>query len=145
LVQPLSAKRARGRGSRSGSTLAVALPLYLFAIAAGCGQQTSSEAEVPTARREIVETPAFERPNFTPTRDDVLPGASDVRASLAKQDYDAAVSSLLALRADSLEGEKYTEYMTLYGEVLDTLRRAAGHDRKAAAALAHFDTAVKTR
>ena len=77
--------------------------------------------------------------------EEVLPGASEVRALLTRADYAAAVEALLALRTGSTEGQKYTEYLALHAEVTETLKARARNDVKAAQPLARLSQATRSK
>ena len=113
----------------------------------GCGGSGDAEAD---ATAEGTEAPVEEAAEAAPAAPavpgrEVLPGASSVRDSLAKKDYATAVGGLFALRGAATQGEAHTEYLNLYGEVLDTLRAEAATDPKAAEALAKFNLATRGR
>ena len=123
--------------------LGLALPMALLI---GCGGSGDAEAD---AAAEAAEVPVEETAEAAPAAPaapgrEVLPGASSVRDALAKKDYDTAVGGLMALRG-AAQGEAHTEYLTLYGEVLDTLRVESTTDPKAAEALAKFNLATRGR
>jgi hypothetical protein len=120
--------------------VATGLALGVFAA---CGQKDAVDpappplaaphATVTTAPRSTQEASA-----------ETLPGANAVRDSLAKKDYQAAVDELLALRGIAT-GPKYTEYLTLYGEVLDSLRTESQSNRRAAEALTALQAVDRER
>ncbi|MGZ8938980.1 MAG: hypothetical protein ACXW32_07195, partial [Limisphaerales bacterium] len=76
---------------------------------------------------------------------EVLPGASSVRAALERKDYETAVGGLLALRGAATQGPMAEEYTALYDEVKFALLEAAPTDPKAAKALAMFRAATAGR
>jgi len=76
---------------------------------------------------------------------EVLPGASDVRAALAKKDYSGAVGGLVALKAFAATQEQIIEYNNVYGEVKSTLMEAAQTDAKANEALMTLRAATSGR
>ena len=106
---------------------------------AGCGKK---EAEDPAAAAATTEetaasaTPTASAPAApAPTGQEVLPGASSVRAAVARKDYDAAVGGLLALKGAAQRSLQSEEYATLYDEVKFALLDASATDQKAATAL----------
>lgn len=118
----------------------------LIGISAGCGKKDSSGADASApaeSTTEPVAAPAASVPPATSTAE-TLPGANAVREAMAKKDYQTAVGGLLALRG-AATGDRYTEYMSLYGEVIDTLRAESSTDRKAAEALAGLNAVSRGR
>ena len=128
---------------RPKSFASITIATSLLAFASACKDQTDTAPAPPSPQfesRRFIES----RP-LAPASDDILPGAGDVRSSLTSGDYNEAVDSLLALRSTSTEGRKYTEYLTLYSEVLETLRTRARSDPSAADALARFNTLAQQK
>jgi len=101
----------------------------------GCKKKDQA-AESPTAP----STPAAAE---TPPENG-LPGASDVRAALANQDYTSAVERLIALKPLAV-GDAYADYRALSGEVGLKLSEAAKTDPKAAEALATYRMSLTGR
>lgn len=109
----------------------------VLAIFTGCSKKEAVDATPAAAPAEgsaDATATAAPAPKPAAAAAEVLPGASAVRDSLAKKDYQNAVGGLLALRG-AATGDRYTEYLALYGEVIDTLRTESRSDRKAAEAL----------
>jgi hypothetical protein len=112
---------------------------------AGCGKKDSAGAETAPAEPAADAAAATAAaPKAAAPGAETLPGASAVRDSLAKKDYQNAVGGLLALRG-AATGDRYTEYLSLYGEVIDTLRAEASSNRKAAEALASLQAIDRGR
>ena len=129
----------------------MALAALLGFLLTACKDRDES-VDVPAAQvrefsRRTVEirdgSPVRERGEPLRASEDILPGASEVRSALERGEYSDAVDSLLALRGASTEGRKYTEYLTLYGEVADSLRGRARSDERAAEALKRFDALAR--
>jgi hypothetical protein len=120
----------------------------VLAIFAGCGKKEAADATPAATPTEApADATATAAPAPTPAAApgaETLPGANAVRDSLAKKDYQNAVGGLLALRGIAT-GDRYTEYLSLYGEVIDALRAEAGSNRKAAEALAALQAVDRGR
>jgi hypothetical protein len=124
--------------------VATGVALTLFA---GCGKKESAntDAAATPAEAPAADASATAAPAPKPAAGgETLPGANSVRDALAKKDYETAVGALLALRGMAT-GDRYTEYMALYGEVVDTLRSEAPSNRKAAEAYASLTAATRGR
>ena len=119
-----------------------------LAVVAGCGKKGTADATpAATPAEATADATATAAPAPTPAAApgaETLPGASAVRDSLAKKDYQNAVGGLLALRGIAT-GDRYTEHLSLYGEVIDALRAEAGSNRKAAEALAALQAVDRGR
>lgn len=124
----------------------------VFLLITGCGKkQEAIEAapeDQPTSAAAGATEPAATAPAATapaPAARETLPGENAVREALGKKDYETAVGGLLALRGAATGGELYQAYLTLYGEVIDTLRVESSQNRKAAEALAQLQLATRAR
>lgn len=129
------------RGKKLCKTTWLSLPV---AFMAACSDR-DEVVITPAAEIQTIEVPRSIPPPVIPrsrasalASDDILPGAGEVRASLTRGDYDAAVEALLALRSGSTEGRKYTEYLAIQSEVMDTLKVRARSEPKAAQSLARL-------
>jgi hypothetical protein len=91
------------------------------------GNEPGAPTAAPTAA-----TPAASAAE--PAAADVPPGAREVRAAMAKKDYEAAVGRLISMRA-TLKNEHIGEFGVLQGQTREELMVAAETDRKAAEAL----------
>ena len=132
--------------------LRLAATVLLAIIVAGCGKKDEETAVEPApaegaagAEAPAPEAPVAKAPTAPAPGNEVLPGASSVRASLERKDYEAAVGGLLALRGAATPGPQAAEYTTLYDEVKFALIDASQTDRKAAAALMTLRTATAGR
>jgi hypothetical protein len=131
----------------------LAATVLLAIVVAGCGKKNeetvvegapvegAATAEVPPTQAPAATAPAAS----AAPGNEVLPGASTVRASLERKDYEGAVGGLLALRGAATPGPQAAEYTTLYDEVKFALIDASLTDRKAAAALMTLRTATAGR
>jgi len=133
-------------------------PIARFAAAAllvititGCGKKSEdaaaegAPAEDPAAAAAPAgNAPAASEAAAAPGKE-VLPGASSVRASMQKKDYEAAVGGLLALKGTATQGAPAQEYTALYDEVKFALIDASTTDQKAAAALMTLRAATAGR
>ncbi len=131
----------------------LAATVLLAFVVAGCGKkgeetvveaapvEGAANAEVPAAAAPAAKAPTAP----VAPGNEVLPGASTVRASMERKDYDSAVGGLLALRGAVRPGPQAAEYTTLYDEVKFALMDASQTDRKAAAALMTLRTATAGR
>lgn len=103
--------------------------------------EVEATAAADPAAAAPAEAPA---PAPAPQGAEKLPGENTVREAMAKKDYETAVGGLLALRG-AATGDRHEAYLSLYGEVIDTLRVEASQDRKAATALAQLQMATRGR
>jgi hypothetical protein len=95
------------------------------------GDATPAEGSTATPAPSGTEQPAA----AAAPGQEVLPGASSVRAAMQKKDYETAVGGLLALKGAAAPGPQAQEYGVLYDEVKFALMDASQSDPKAAAAL----------
>lgn len=107
----------------------LAAALVAAAVITGCGKKAEKE---PAA--SVGEAPAAAAKPVAPGKE-VLPGASSVRAAMAKKDYETAVGALLALKGAAVAGPQTEEYMALYDEVKGGLIDVSLTEPKANAAL----------
>jgi hypothetical protein len=113
-------------------------------LAAACKKSEKAQAvAAPEAApaEQAAATPSRAQVPVSAKPKDLLPGASDVRASLNKKDYTGAVGGLMALKGFAFTQEQAVEYGNLYGEVKSTLMEASQKDPKAAEALMTLRTA----
>jgi hypothetical protein len=104
---------------------------------------TEAPAEQPAATGTGPSSSPAPAVNQAPPK---LPGASDVRAALARGDYSMAVESYLALKEVAYTDSQWIdEYRRLNAELLTKLNQAAPKDPKAAQALGMLRAAILGR
>lgn len=118
----------------------------ILGLAAACKKSEKTQAvaapeAAPAEPSPGTPAPAPAQAPVSGKPSDILPGASDVRASLNKKDYTGAVGGLMALKGFAFTQEQAVEYGNLYGEVKSTLMEASQKDPKAAEALMTLRTA----
>jgi hypothetical protein len=98
----------------------------------GCSKKTD---EAPAADASgAASAPAA----AAPAGGEVLPGASEVRKSLAAKKYQDAVGGLLALNQLATTEAQRAEFGAVFGEIRETLLEQSATDPKAAEALAQL-------
>lgn len=119
----------------------LAAAVLLVLTVAGCGKKSDESATAgatPAEGSAAAAAPSgTEQPAAAPAApgQEVLPGASSIRAAMQKKDYETAVGGLLALKGAAAPGPQLQEYVALYDEVKFALMDASQTDQKAAAAL----------
>lgn len=116
---------------------------------AGCGkkaEETTVEEAAPVEETATAEAAPADAPTAPSAPvNEVLPGASSVRAAIERKDYETAVGALLALRGAATQPPQSGEYIALYDEVKFALIDASQTDRNAAAALMSLRAATAGR
>ena len=114
------------------------LAAVILLVTSGCSKN-AEEATPEVSTAEVpVEAPAQPPPTAaaaeTPAPE-VLPGAADVRAAMANNEFERAVSGFLALKGLATGEDRWMEYRMLYGDVNAGLINAAQTNAQAAQAL----------
>lgn len=121
----------------------------VLTLFSGCSKKNEAVVEdTSAAATEQAPAPAPKTDSAAPAaapEEDGLPGSSDVRDALARQDYQGAVDRLAALKGLAVAGNAWIKYRELTGEVGLALSEAAKTNSAAAQALAAYRISVYGR
>ena len=135
--------RLEAKIMKSKARFATAVLLVL--LVAGCGKKEQAADTLAAEEAGTAAAPGAKPAAAPAPGKEVLPGASSVRASIEKKDYETAVGGLLALRGAARQSPQTEEYTTLYDEVKFALIDASQTDPKAASALMTLRAAAAGR